>query len=142
MENDIYQKVGASVELFSASKYHCRIPISYCIAYLVLPAVHNNQLKIYYSNEKKAEALVTWAWLTKEEIERVCNTEGRGPVHPKKWNCGSLLYISDLIAPYGNMRKIASDLKSNIFSNVNSALSVRRNVDVIVRKKNTWKTNN
>ena len=139
MEKDLYHQVGACVELLSVSDYHNRVPLDYCMARLILPAIHNKQFKLYYSSKQKVQALVTWAWLTKKELKSACAPEGRGPIPLDKWNCGTFLYIADFIAPYGNVRKVILDMKNNNFPNIDKAFSVRRGMDRSVRKKSTWR---
>lgn len=136
-DDDIYTILGASVELISASKYHQQFPFFLCVSFHIMPAIRHQQIKIY-SKDEKPIAMVIWAWLTDKVLEEICHPKDRRPMMLKEWNCGSLLYFSDLIAPYGNGRKIFFDLVHNVFPEENKAISVRRNMDGTIRKRNTW----
>ena len=87
------------------------------IAWRLLPAIDNERIKVYYRSGK-CVGFVTWAWFTEEEFE----TLKFNGVEVFKRNEGDLLYVVDLIIPYGrsdvvhivkDMRKYLSDVYPN-----------------------------
>ena len=84
------------------------------IAWRLLPAIDNERIKVYYRGEK-CVGFVTWAWFTEGEFD----TLKFNGVEVFKRNEGDLLYVVDLIIPYGrsdvvhivkDMRKYLSNL--------------------------------
>ena len=134
---DIYSTIGAAIELNAVSKYHRQFSLYACVNLIILPAIKNKQIKLYYSDEQRPMALIIWAWFSNSVMESMCSPEGK-VIEPHEWNCGSKLFISDFIAPYGNTKKIFKDVFTRVFPDENKAVSIRRNLDGSFRKKNTW----
>ena len=63
----------------------------------MLPAIDNDQIKVYYRDEK-CIGFVTWAWFTKKEFDTL---EFNGTEVFKR-NEGDLLYVVDLIIPHAS----------------------------------------
>ena len=67
------------------------------IGWRLLPAIDNDQIKVYYRDEK-CIGFVTWAWFTKKEFDTL---EFDGTEVFKR-NEGDLLYVVDLIIPHAS----------------------------------------
>jgi len=67
------------------------------IGWRLVPAIDNKRIRVYYRKEK-CIGFVTWAWFTEQEFDTL---EFDG-VEVFKRNEGDLLYVVDLIIPYGS----------------------------------------
>lgn len=138
MREEIYSTIGAAIELNAASKYHQQFSLPVWINHLILPAIKSKQIKIYYSLKQKPVALVIWAWLSESVLESVCTVEDK-VIEQNEWQCGSHLFFSDFIVPYGNTREIFNRVFLELFPDEYQAISLRRNMDGSIRKKNIWR---
>lgn len=103
--------LGELCWLYSQSKLHQSWNIGSIQQWLV-PPILTRQVRLYRDGGKPF-AFVTWAWLTKE-IEEAYVLDTRS-LQPKNWRSGDRGWIIDWVAPFGGSRRIASDLKNNVF---------------------------
>jgi|TARA_R110000796_G_scaffold70093_1_gene159615 hemolysin-activating ACP:hemolysin acyltransferase len=84
------------------------------IDWRLIPAIENKKIKVYYRG-KKCVGFITWAWFTEEEFD----TLDYNGAEVFKRNEGDMLYVVDLIIPYGrsdvthivrDMRRYLSEL--------------------------------
>lgn len=134
---DFYTILGATTELMAASIYHRQRNLKTYFYFQILPAIRFEQLRVCFSTSGIPEALVTWAWLNDEIIDEIISSQDRS-IEEVEWNCGSVLFFNDFIAPYGNMRAFFKHIFINIFPEENVGFSIRRNNDGSIRKKNIW----
>ena len=84
------------------------------IGSVFLPAIDCNQFRIYRLKNHPI-GFLTWARLTNEVEKKY--VAGSYNLCPDDWDAGNNIWIIDMISPFGYMRKIARDLKHNIFAN-------------------------
>jgi cytolysin-activating lysine-acyltransferase len=101
--------------MFSQSPEHIRYTISDFNRYLVYPVLHD-KCRIFYEDEKPI-GLVTWAWLTNEEVDAFLSTKWALDETTYQRDTGDQLWGMDFIAPFGHtrlvmrrMRQISKDL--------------------------------
>ena len=103
--------LGEMVWLYSFSGIHRDWPVG-SIHQWLLPAIMHKQYRIYHKG-KKPVGFVTWAWLSREgETAYVRNTKS---LQPKDWKSGDRLWFLDFIAPFGDTKNMAQDLRQNLF---------------------------
>lgn len=120
--------LGEMVWLYSMSELHRTWPIG-SIHQWLLPALINKQYRIYHKG-KKPVGFITWARMSAEvETAYVRNTR---TLQPKDWNSGDRLWGLDLVAPFGDGKRIIKDLRHNVFPNdVGRFLRVRKGDDTL-----------
>ena len=120
--------LGEMVWLYSMSELHRTWPIG-SIHQWLLPALINKQYRIYHKG-KKPVGFITWARMSAEvETAYVRNTRS---LQPKDWNSGDRLWGLDLVAPFGDGKRIIKDLRHNVFPNdVGRFLRVRKGDDTL-----------
>lgn len=118
----MYQLMGEVLSLLTVSPLHRQFTVLDVPA-IILPPIHLNQFRIYKNTKGKAVGLVTWAYFSKEVEEKYLNGQMILPL--EDWKSGDILYLTDFIAPYGDARKIARDLRNNIFSRDQTGKAVR-----------------
>lgn len=120
--------LGEMTWLYSMSELHRTWPIG-SIHQWILPALMHKQYRIYHKG-KKPVGLITWARMSKEvETAYVRNTRS---LQPKDWNSGDRLWGLDLIAPFGDGKRIIQDLRINVFADeVGRFLRVRKGDDTM-----------
>lgn len=132
---DCYASAGFALELLAQSKYHKPYKIENYFRTEILPAFWANQVRFYLNQESIPTAMVTWAWIS-EDVEKDIHATGRA-LAPREWNCGTRLFVNDLIAPYSNSRDVINDIIGNVFANYR-ATSLRRHPDGSIRRVNHW----
>lgn len=104
--------LGEMVWLYAASELHRRWPIA-AINHWLMPAIAHRQYRIYRRNRRPV-GLVTWAQMSAEvETAYVRNTRS---LQPQDWTSGDRNWVIDFIAPFGDARRIANDLRRNVFA--------------------------
>ncbi|MGB0782042.1 MAG: toxin-activating lysine-acyltransferase [Marinomonas sp.] len=105
--------LGEIVWLLSHSSLHQDWPIG-SIQQWVFPALIHNQFRIYRRGGKP-RGFVSWARMSKEiEEAYVLDTSS---LRPDGWNAGDRIWIIDFVAPFGDTKEIARDMKTNVFPN-------------------------
>ena len=127
--------IGCAVELCSVSDYHSDQDVAIWIDEDFLPPVRHGQAKLYTDMAGKPIGLFTWAWLSDELFQAVVYSDY--DLEEDEWNCGKNMYVHDLIAPHGSVRKLVYDMTHNVFPD-EIAVSLRRNSDGSVRRVNCW----
>lgn len=85
------------------------------IADIILPAINLNQFRMYRNGKKEPVALVTWGRFSRDVEKQYL--AGKMMLSEQELSSGDMIYITDFIAPYGHVRQVARDLKTNIFPN-------------------------
>ncbi len=133
---DHYTAIGFALELLALSPYHRQYPVDGYFHVEIMPPIALGQARFYLRHDGGPAALVTWAWLS-AETECAVLKSGRA-LNADEWNCGNGLFFNDWIAPYGNTRAIAQDIRTNVFRDIKTAASIRRRQDGGIRKPNRW----
>lgn len=137
VEIDRYASLGFALELLSKSAFHRDFEIGEYFRVEILPPLFANQAHFYLTEEGTPTAMATWAWLS-EEVETEIHTTGRA-LEPHEWNCGERLFFNDWITPYGNIREVVKDMRTNVFPQ-HHATSVRRDATGAVKKVCYWQS--
>lgn len=119
----LYRSIGQILYLLAHSQYHSK---QCTIAYVrneILPALNSGQCVIYANDSGRPIGFVSWALLSEKVASEVAST-GRG-VNEDEWISGRHLYINDFVAPFGNARRIATDVKQHRLS-AHNAFGIRR----------------
>lgn len=134
---DFSASVGYGSLLFSFSRHHCSYTAEDVQKYVVVP-INLKQIKYYFNEDGDIVGMVTWAWVTQTVLERLL-TDPHYCLHVSEWCEGERLFIMDLVAPFGHLQSIISDLKENLFAEVDMAYSVRRRRGNQIRKTTLWR---
>ena len=118
-----YEALGVMVWLMSQQQGQERLQ---SIERELVPALELEQYKIYYRNTGEPFGFVTWAWLSDEARAQVIKSQGA--LATDLWHSGPHLMVKDIVAPWGNVAAIFSDLKYGIFRH-HSAFSITRHPD-------------
>ena len=98
-----------------------------------LPPIAIDQFAVYFSDDKPF-GFVTWARL--DEAGETSWRNGQSGLRPGDWNAGDRLWFIDFIAPFGGVRRIASDLRRRMPDQ--RGWSLRRGLDGRVVKTSLW----
>lgn len=122
MPLDVRHKLlGEIVSLLLCSDVHRVYQIA-DIGAVFFPAIQRNQFRMYHEN-KRLVGLVTWAYLTPEVQEKYLS--GAYNLRPEDWSAGDTLWIIDWVSPFGHTKKIARDLKQNVFTSSDALKAIR-----------------
>ncbi|OOY18671.1 hypothetical protein BMI86_19995 [Thioclava sp. DLFJ5-1] len=104
--------LGEMTWLYSMSELHRTWPVG-SIHQWLLPALLHNQFKIF-RRDGRPVGLLTWARMSKDvETAYVRNTRS---LQPKDWVSGDRLWLLDLIAPFGDGKRIIQHIRHEIFA--------------------------
>ncbi len=109
--------IGEVVGLMMASKVHRALQVR-DIADIMLPALILNQFCIYRKSNRQPVAPVTWAYFS-PEVEKAY-LGGRALLSEAERQSGDLLYMTDCIAPYGHVKQVVREMRSNVFPNAHA----------------------
>ena len=84
-----------ALELWTKVKPYSGFP-SATIAWRLLPAIENEQIRLFY-RDGKCVGLITWAFMTEEEFE----TRNYSGVEIFARRDGEIMVFIDMIAPHG-----------------------------------------
>lgn len=104
---------GEAFTIYLASKRHSVCTIEECASW-ILPAIHFNQFRIYRSG-KRPIAWISWARMSQEDSDAYSVATGDFDFKISTWTSGEVIWFIDYIAPFGHAKKIAYDLKRNVF---------------------------
>ena len=114
-----------AVRLWTTTEPYSKYP-SERIGWQLVPAFEHGKLRVYYRGDDPV-GFVTWTWLTRREFE----TRDYSGVKVFAREGGEVLYIPNMIAPYGrsDVFFIAKDIRrhlSELYPEAPVALSRRR----------------
>ena len=120
--------LGEMVWLWSMSEMHRVWPVAGIHRWLLPPLMHR-QFRIYRAGPKPV-GLVTWAWL--DEAAEAAYVHNSRVLTPDDWKSGGRGWLIDFVAPFGDARRIASDLRHNLFAeDVGRFLRARKGSDAL-----------
>ena len=125
-----YRLLGMICELMSASDYHQHWPIQ-ALHTELLPALRRNQYRIYLNQEHQPFGFVSWANLSAKGLAQVLADQI--DLQDSDWDAGDYPMINDLIAPWGDAKRIIRHLRTEVFPN-QRVLGIRRHRDGTLRK--------
>lgn len=116
------------VWLYSVSDLHKKWSMD-SLHQWTIPALRHQQYRLYRSGDKPV-GFATWAWLS-EDIETIYATNPSS-LKPRDWQSGERLWILDLVAPFGDAKRVIADLRRNVFPNdVGRFLRAKKGEDVL-----------
>ncbi len=86
--------------------------VPYTFSYIdrvVQPALRHRSIKFYFNKRGDEVGFAAWAYLA-PGVEEQFVRRGQWDLHIGEWNEGDRLWIIDLVAPHGHLRKIIEDL--------------------------------
>lgn len=132
---DYYAANGFALELLAQSDYHKQFALGDFFRTEILPALWCGQVRFWIADNGLPTAMITWAWLPKSARDEIHLT-GRS-IARDEWQGGEHPFINDCVAPYGNMRSVASEIATVLFPD-HIVSSLRRNPDGSIRRINRW----
>ena len=84
-----------ALELWTTVEPYCGFPCA-TIAWRLLPAIENEQIRLFY-RDGKCVGLITWAFMTEKEFE----TRDYGGAEIFARRDGEIMVFIDMIAPHG-----------------------------------------
>ena len=96
--------------LFGNSEEHCWYSIREFFIYFIYPLMHG-KIRFFYDEDDKPVGLYTYCFLSKEKAERFLAEDYILTESDYEAEDGDELWGIELIAPYGHVRKIFSDIK-------------------------------
>lgn len=130
-----HEALGMMMWLMKYADYHSQWPL-WSVDIDIVPALLHGQCKLYFDDQKNPIGFVTWARLDEAcKKQMLINEE---PLDFEQWNCGSIVMVNDLVAPWGHAKQIIYDLKYNIFP-YEQVFSIRRQPNGAIRRINYWK---
>ena len=108
------QLLGEITALMMKSSLHSEYRICDMVT-LVLPAIENNQYRLYYNAKKQPVGYVSWAKLSDDIFDAYKNQTCF--LKPSDWQSGKNLMFIDFIAPFGHAKTMIQELRITIFPN-------------------------
>jgi cytolysin-activating lysine-acyltransferase len=131
---------GAMVFLARHSELHA----AYRVAELMdraWPSIMRGHYCLYTENETgKPVGFCNWLLVSEKVLEAQLSLERS--IEPGDWDSGDIPFFPEMIAPFGHLRKIISDLRSNALLDVPWAYSIRgamRNEDGTMPDRRVFK---
>lgn len=106
--------LGSAVWLWQHSSAHSKLPI-YSLNELLLPPIKLGQYVLIFEALKPV-GYIAWASLSPQFESIYLSNLMRG-THIENWHCGSNIWITDWVAPFGYNLALARIIRSNVFPN-------------------------
>ena len=116
--------LGEATFLFLNSPLHLRYAVHQLPTFILTP-LRLGQCRIYRS-ARGPVGFVAWAYLSAQVADDYVHQ--RRELTPEDWHSGDDLWFIEFIAPFGHARRIAADLRANVFPRA-KALYLRRFTD-------------
>lgn len=122
IDEDYY--IGSVVNLMRCSELYRDWTID-DIERLIWTPIDLGQALIFCDpSNKQVVAFASWAFLT-DKVARLF-VKGERKLHPTDWAAGDQLWIVDLIAPFGDLRKVVRFLANEVHADQTEARWLRR----------------
>ena len=82
------------------------------LEWLLVPPLMLKQCKLYTEKEFPI-SYISWAFLNEKVEERL--VEKNGWLSPGDWKSGDRLWLIDVVAPFGGVERMLTDIRSHIF---------------------------
>lgn len=103
--------MGPVIMLYMQSS-HRRYQFISDLEWLLLPPLVNGQCKLYMKKEYPI-SFISWAYLDEAAEKRLFQNGGK--LRPEDWKSGDRLWIIDLVAPFGGVDNMLTDIRNNEF---------------------------
>lgn len=110
--DQVLNALGSVLWLVQHSEIHKLYPVSLLLS-RVLPPMEFGQFQIFYNSKKVPIGFCSWARLSEERYNAI--TKNEREMEYEDWNSGNIPFIAELVAPFGNMKKIAKMLREQVF---------------------------
>lgn len=107
----VAEMLGEIVWLMSQSPIHKQLFIG-DLEWFCMPAILMEQFRVFYGPQSPA-SVALWASVSDETDTRL--REGGYKLRPDEWKNGQNLWLIELVAPFGAVDEIMTDLKTSIF---------------------------
>jgi len=107
----VAQVMGEIVWLLSQSPQHKNFFIA-DLEWLVMTPILLNQFRIFYAPDRPI-GVAFWAYVNERVDERLSG--GNARLAPADWKSGDILWLVDIVAPYGGQEEMLQDLKVKVF---------------------------
>jgi len=104
--------LGEIVWLMSQSAVHKQLFIG-DLEWFCMPAILVEQFRIFYGPQAPA-AVALWASVSDDTQDRLM--AGGYKLRPDEWKNGEHLWLIELVAPFGAVDEIMTDLKASVFA--------------------------
>ncbi|MBD9653135.1 toxin-activating lysine-acyltransferase [Ensifer sp. ENS09] len=131
---NVFEALGMVVAIAMESHYS-DWSISEVERYIV-PALKSGQYKLYVNDHVGPAAFVTWAFLN-DECHEAMLAHGRNPP-ADHWQSGRHLWVMDIVAPYGDAKRVVRDLQRNLFPQMHGH-SIRRDPSGNIIRVARWR---
>lgn len=101
--------LGPVIMLYLQSP-HRRYQFISDLEWLLIPPLVSGQCKLYMKQEYPI-SFVSWAFLTEEVEKRLLANGGR--LRPEDWASGERLWLIDIVAPFGGVETVLSDMRKS-----------------------------
>ncbi|MBP4048402.1 toxin-activating lysine-acyltransferase [Chromobacterium violaceum] len=111
--SDLSKLIGGVMRLSQYSAIH----LHYTVAQWqrrILPSINLNQYRYYEDEDGRPIAFCNWALVSSEV--RNALLAGERDLVVSDWASGDTIFITELIAPFGNVRAVLHDLRRHVFS--------------------------
>lgn len=102
--------LGHAIYLLNSTE-RSKLSLSAIEAWLRMP-IRLDQIILLFGANKTPEGYLTWAFVTAETAARLAQGRGRPPF-PEEWNDGTVLWIVDVVAPFGQLQALARAARSH-----------------------------
>jgi len=104
--------LGEMTWLMTQSKGH-RLMFLGDLEWMAMPALLLRQYRIFRDDNKQPVGLALWAKVSPEVEERLAQG-GANKLKPEDWNSGDILWLVDLVAPFGRQDDMLNELRSSV----------------------------
>jgi cytolysin-activating lysine-acyltransferase len=81
--------------------------------WLILPAIATKQFALFRGKQNEPIAFISWASVSKQVEKRL--TDKTSKLQPADWNSGDIIYIIDIICPFGPSKDLLRQLNGKQF---------------------------
>lgn len=127
--------LGMTIEMDASSPYYHDTTISDYLPVEILPPIEAGQFKCYLNKRGAPLGVVTWAWLSEDKLEEICNT-GR-PLEHWEWTSGTQPFVNDWFTEPSAFKVVMKEMRDSIFCD-HTATGLRRALDGRVRRVSKW----
>jgi cytolysin-activating lysine-acyltransferase len=97
-----------------------------------IPPIFSRQIHVSLSNVGAPVAFATWAYVSDHVADELANNPDR-TLHRSEWNEGKNLWIMDIVAPFGQLTRLISELRL-FLDGADRVRGIRRGADGTFRR--------
>lgn len=103
--------MGPIIMLYMQSA-HRRFHFISDLEWLLMPPLVNGQCKLYMKKEYPI-SFISWAFVSEEVEARMLKNGGK--LRPEDWKSGDRLWVIDIVAPFGGVENMLTDVRKKEF---------------------------